>query len=68
MRWTREEEKCNCNRGIIDFRSIRFWTNGSRMELRCRKCNRMVGWWHIFTEEIMPLRRTWSEEERKAMR
>jgi hypothetical protein len=68
MRWTREEEKCNCNRGIIDFRSVRFGTNGSRMELRCRKCNRMVGWWHIFTEKIMPLRRTWSEEERKAMR
>jgi hypothetical protein len=68
MRWTREEEKCKCNRGIIDFGSIRFGINGSGMELRCRKCNRMVGWWHIFTEKIMPLRRTWSEEERKAMR
>ena len=32
------------------------------------KCNRIVGWWHIFTEKIMPLRQKWSEEEHKAMR
>ena len=66
MRWT--EEECSCNHGIINFRAIRFMINGSRIELRCRKCNHMVGWWHIFTERIMPLKRTWSEEERKAMR
>ena len=41
MRWT--EEQCNCNRGIINFRSVRFMINVSRIELRCRKCNRMVG-------------------------
>lgn len=67
-----EEEECNCNHGIINFRSIRFMINGSRIELRCRKCNRkcnrMIGWWHVFTEKIMPLRQAWSEEERKAMR
>jgi hypothetical protein len=68
MRWAEKEEECNCNHGIINFRSIRFTINGSRMELRCRKCNQMVGWWHIFTEKVMPLRQTWSEEERKAMR
>ncbi len=63
-----EEEECNCNQGIINFKSIRFMINGSRIELRCRNCNRMVGGWHIFTEKIMPLRQTWSKEERKAMR
>ena len=33
-------------------------------------CNHgiIMGWWHIFTEKIIPLKRTWSEEERKAMR
>ena len=62
-----EEEECNCNQGIINFKSIRFMINGSRIELRCRNCNRMVGG-HIFTEKIMPLRQTWSKEERKAMR
>jgi hypothetical protein len=69
MRWT-EEEECDCNYGVINFnfRSVRFIVNNSRMELRCRKCNRMVGWWHTFTEKIMPLRQTWSEVERKAMR
>jgi len=63
-----EEEECNCNQGIINFRAIKFMINGSRIELRCRKCNRMMGWWHIFTEKIVPLKRTWSEEERKGMR
>ena len=46
MQWT--EEECNCNHGIINFRSIRFKINGSRIELRCRKCNRMVGRWAYF--------------------
>ena len=66
MQWT--EEECNRNHGIINYRSIRFKISGSSIELRCRKCNRMVGRWHIFTKKIMPLRQTWSEEERKAMR
>ena len=66
MQWT--EEECNCNHGIINYRSIRFKIHGSSIDLRCRKCNHMVGRWHIFTNKIMPLRQTWSEEERKAMR
>ena len=53
-----QEEECIYNQGIINFRAIRFMINGSRIELRCRKCNRMVGWWHIFTEKIVPLKRT----------
>ena len=65
MQWTEKEE---CNHRIINFRSIRFMINNSRIELRCRKCNLMIGWWHIFIEKVMPLRQTWSEEARKAMR
>jgi hypothetical protein len=53
VQWT--EKECNCNRGIINFRSIRFMINDSRIELRCRKFNRMAGWWHIFTNKIMSL-------------
>ena len=44
-------------------RSVEFMINGSRIELRCRKCNSMVGWWHIFTDKIMPVKRARSEEE-----
>ena len=66
MRWT--EEECSCNHGIINFKAIRFMINGWRIELRCRKCNHMEDWWRIFAEKIMPLKRAWSEEERKAMR
>ncbi len=66
--WYTEEEECGCSHGIINFRSIRFMITGSRIELRCRKCNRLVVWWHVFTEKIMPSRQAWSEEERKAMR
>ena len=25
------------------------------MELQCRKCNGMIGWWHIETEETKSL-------------
>ena len=28
---------------------------------------RIMGWWHIFTEKIMPSRQKWSEEGHKAM-
>ena len=62
------EEECNCNRGIINFRSIRFMINGSRIELRCRKCNRMVGWWYTQAKKIMPIKRLWSKAECLAMR
>ena len=55
------EEECNCNHRIINFRSITFMINDSRMSSD-------VVWWHIFTEKIMPLRQNWSEEQRKAMR
>ena len=64
----RNNKKERCNHGVIDFRSVEFMINNSRIELRCRKCNNMVGWWHIFAEKIMPLKRPWSEEECLAMK
>ena len=36
------EEECNCNHRIINFRSITFMINDSRIELRCR----MVAYFH----------------------
>jgi len=42
--------------------------NGSSMELRCRICNGIFGWWIGSTKKIRPIGRSWSEEECFAMR
>jgi len=60
-------KECRCNHGVINFSSVELVINGSRIELRCRKCNDMVGWWHTFTNKIMPIK-PWSEEECLAMK
>jgi hypothetical protein len=60
--------ECNCNRGVTNFRSVKFGINGSIIELECNTCNGLVGWWHSPTKKIMPLKRKWSREERMAMR
>ena len=60
--------ECDCNRGVTNFRSVKFGSNGSIIELECNTCNGLVGWWHSPTKKIMPLKRKWSREERMAMR
>jgi hypothetical protein len=49
---------------------IEFDLSNSRVELRCRSCNGLVGWWDVPSgvKKIMPFKRMWSEEERLAMR
>jgi hypothetical protein len=64
----RNNKEHRCNHGVINFNSVEFMINDSRIELRCRKCNNMVGWWHIFAEKIKPIKRAWSEEECLAMK
>jgi hypothetical protein len=66
MSWT--EEWCICNRGMTSSKAIEFKINGSRIELRCKTCTGLVGWWHGRTKKIMPFKRIWSDEECQAMR
>jgi hypothetical protein len=46
-----------------------FKINGSRIELRCGKCNGLLTWWmdSTNTKKIVPAKRGWSEEERRSM-
>ena len=61
-------KKCTCDREMSDTNVIEFIIIGSRIELRCNRCNDMIGWWHDLTKKIMPCRRAWSHEECLAMR
>jgi hypothetical protein len=60
MQWCKD---CDCNRKIIDFDSIEFKIDGSRIDLRCVICNGLIGWWHTQNQKIRPQIRTGSEEE-----
>jgi hypothetical protein len=62
----RRNKECDCNRSNTNYGSVKFEINGSSLELKCIICDGLVGWWDGPT--IMPLKRTWSEEESLAMR
>jgi hypothetical protein len=40
MQWCKD---CDCNRKIIDFDSIEFKIDGSRIDLQCVICNGLIG-------------------------
>ena len=61
-------KKCTCDREKSDTDTIEFMVIGSRIELRCNKCNGMIGWWDDSTKKVVPSRRAWSHKERLAMR
>ena len=66
MHWT---EDCICSQSTI--KAIEFFNiNNSRVELRCRRCKGLMGWWDVpqNTRKIIPFKRECSEEERLAMR
>jgi hypothetical protein len=62
------EEECTCHEEITGSKSIEFMIIGSRIELRCHKCNGLVSWWPKSTKKARPFRLKWSKEERFAMR
>jgi hypothetical protein len=65
----RQTKVCSCNHQIFDFSLIEFMVNDYKIELRCRKCNGIVGWWdERGTKKITPIKRTWSKDECLAMR
>jgi hypothetical protein len=61
-------KECICDRRMTNSNAVEFMIIGSRIELRCHKCNGLVRWWNEDNKKIIPLRRAWSEEESLAMR
>lgn len=64
MPWS---EDCACDREITESKAIELDLSGLKIELRCSKCEGLVGWWDEPSRKIIPIRRTWSEEECLAM-
>ena len=61
--------KSECSHWIIDLKPIDLIIiNKPAKELRCVKCDTLVGWWDITTNKIKPIRRAWSKVEKLAMR
>lgn len=60
-------KKCSCTQGMTNSNTMDLVIEGSSMELRCRRCNGIFGWWIGSTKKIRPIRRSWSEEERSEM-
>ena len=70
-RTLQQTKECTCNLWMIAPRKIEFFNvSASRTELRCSKCNGLIGVWDRQppTIKILPFKRDWSEEECLAMR
>jgi hypothetical protein len=52
LEWSKE---CICNSEKTCFDAIEFGTNSSRIELLCGKCNGLICWWPISTEQVFPM-------------
>jgi hypothetical protein len=64
-------EDCICNRRNSKSKPMEYFKiNGSRIELRCGKCNGLVTWWdeRSCSKKILPVNRAWSDEECQSMR
>jgi hypothetical protein len=61
-------KECSCDGGMTNSNAMEFVIIGSRIELRCRKCNGMIRWWNEDSKKIIPIRRAWSDEECSSMR
>jgi hypothetical protein len=59
-------KECICDR--TNSNTAEFMIIGSRIELRCRKCNGVIRWWNEDNKKNIPLRRAWSDEECSTMR
>ena len=64
----RKTKVCECNQGNGNSKSAKFEINGSMIELKCNKCNGLIGWWNRPEKKITPYKRAWSDVERLAMR
>jgi hypothetical protein len=64
-----EDRVCESD-GVWHKRMEYFKINGSRIELRCSKCNGLVNWWveHPRKRNIIPVKWGWTEKECESMR
>jgi hypothetical protein len=62
------DKECTCDREMSDVDTIEFIIVGSRIELQCKKCIGIIGWWDDSAKKVLPSRRALSQEERLAMR
>lgn len=62
-------EKCTCDSWEAS-RMVEYKISASRTEVRCGRCNGIVGWLDEPSpvKKIIPVKRAWSEEECLAMR
>ena len=47
----RRSIECNCDRGITNFRYVKFGINDSMIEPECNICNGLIGWWQSRAEK-----------------
>jgi hypothetical protein len=64
----KQVKECTCGHTIADLHSLEFAIIGSQIELRCNNCNGLIRWWNDLSKNAAHFRRTWSDEERSAMR
>jgi hypothetical protein len=48
--------------------SVEFVIIGSKIELQCRRCNGTIKWWNEETNKVIPLRRSWYDDDCSEMR
>jgi hypothetical protein len=61
-------KECSCSQGMTNSNAMELVIKNSSMELRCRRCKGIFGWWIGSTKKLRPIRRSWSEEESSEMR
>jgi hypothetical protein len=57
-----------CKHWIVGTQSIDLMVRESTRVKMYIKCHTLIEWWDITTNKIMPIRRTWTEEEHLATR
>jgi hypothetical protein len=59
-----KKNKIECNHRITNFRPIMAGDSARAVkEIKCIECDSVIGWWHIATKKIAPIRRSWTKEE-----
>ena len=64
----KQVKECTCGRAITDLHSLEFAIIGTQIVLRCSNCNGLIRWWNELSKTEVQFRRTWSDEDRWAMR
>jgi hypothetical protein len=60
-------ERNECNHFIAELETTKLMY-AKEMAIKCIRCGTMIGWWQLSTGKIMPIRRSWTEQECLALR